>query len=602
MPHIHGLFWNPQSDPLSIEFEFIRGNGYLTVKGQRYGLGMAQHLLNARKLIWGPERYEHRWTRLMYHEFVQNDLTVLLGCASSQKTSHAVEYCLLNYWARPHQTLVILSTVNNDKLDIGCYAELSMLWKTGQDHYPWLAGNLLAHKRAITTDKLEEDGMRDFRKGVACRPCYVGGRWVGLGILAGTKQEYIFYVADELQFMQEAFSGSWPHLFSNGQVKIIGSGNPKHDPDDELGKTAEPKEGWASHPEPQKTEVWDTKFMGGRCINLVGTDSPNFDVPEDQPEPYKKLIGRKFAKRIAHDYGEDSFEFYRLVKGVMKVSFASSRVITRQLCRDHHALDKAEWADTTRQRVYFLDPSYGGEDRCIGGCLEWGIGLNGLTLIRVVGYRAYAFKLTSSKEIEDQIADILAEELTAYGVASTDVFYDSTGKGTLGSAFARKFYDKAPVAVDSGAQPSLRPVREGLFVEDRTGRRLKTCREHFSKFVSEMWFAVRYCIEADQMRELPPDMMAEGCARIYEMVGGNKIEVEPKSDPKKKEDLKRRLGKSPDLFDALTIGVEGARRRGFTIAKLGTPDPKEGNADDWLAEMVKKNYELAKSKRIVVVS
>ena len=148
----------------------------------------------------------------------------------------------------------------------------------------------------------------------------------------------------------------------------------------------------------------------------------------------------------------------------------------------------------------------------------------------------------------------------------------------------------------------MRPVREGLFVEDRTGRRLKTCREHFSKFVSEAWFAVRYCIEADQMRELPPEMMAEGCARIYEMVGGNKIEVEPKSDPKKKEDLKRRLGKSPDLFDALTIGVEGARRRGFTIAKLGTPDPEEGNADDWLAEMVKKNYELAKSKRIMVVS
>jgi hypothetical protein len=596
----HGLQWPEGTDPLSIELNFISNDGYITVGNQKFGKGSVEHLLAARKLIW-PERYCHRWTRLMYEEFERNDLTVLMGSASSQKTSHAVEYCLLKYWARPTKTLVILSTVNNDKLDIGCYAELSMLWKSGRDRFPELAGNLLAHKRAITTDNLESEGMRDFRRGVICRPCYVGGRWVGLGILAGTKQEYIFYVADELQFMQEAFSASWPHLFSNGEVKIIGSGNPKHDPDDELGKTAEPKEGWASHPEPQKTEVWETRFLGGRCINLVGTDSPNFDVPPDQPEPFKKLIGRKFERRIAHDYGVDSFEYYRLVKGVMKVSFAMSRVITRQLCRDHHALEKAEWAGTARHRIYFLDPSYGGEDRCVGGCLEWGEGLDGLTLIRVVGCRAYYFKLNSGKEIEDQIADLLAEELQAYGVESTDCFYDSTGKGTLGSAFARKFYDRAPVAIDSGGQPTPDPVRGDLFVYEKDGsKRLKTCREHYSKFVSQMWFNVRYCIEADQLRELPEDMMAEGCARIYEIVGGNKIEVEPKSDPKKKEDLKRRLGKSPDLFDALAIGVEGARRRGFVIAKLGTPDPDQESPDTWLRDLVDKQMALVQSKRVMV--
>ena len=408
--------------------------------------------------------------------------------------------------------------------------------------------------------------------GVVVHNCYTGGRWVGLGILAGVKQEYIFYVADELQFMQEAFSGSWPHLFSNGNVKIIGSGNPKHDPDDELGKTAEPKEGWGSHPEPQKTEVWDTKFMGGRCINLVGTDSPNFDFPADQPTKYPGLISRKFVDRINHDYGADSFEAYRLVKGVMKVAFAHSRVITRQLCRDHGASEKAEWTDDKRQRVYWLDPSYGGDDACAGGCLEWGVGLNGATLIRLVGYRLYRFSLTSGREIEDQIADILAEELNLYGVDSSDAFYDSTGKGTLGGAFARKFGTRAPVAVDSGGRPSPRPVRQDLWVDEEDGKkRLKRCDEHYSKFVSEMWFSVRYTIEAGQMRELPDEFITEGCARIYEVVAGNKIEVESKSDPKKKEDLKRRLGHSPNLFDGLAIGIQGARTRGFLIANLAPP-------------------------------
>lgn len=594
----YGLQWPDGVDPLEIEMQMIREGGQISLNGLIYGKGLYYHLMRARSMIW-PHRYCHRWTELMYREFIQNDLTVLMGCASSQKTSHAVEYSLVNYWARPENTLVILSTVNMDKLDIGVYAELSMLWKAGKDRYPWLAGNLLAHKRSITTDSLEESGMRDFRKGVTARPCYVGGRWVGLGILAGVKQDYIFYVADEVQFMEEAFSASWPHLFSNGQAKIIASGNPKHDPDDELSKVAEPKEGWPSLGEPEKTCVWDTKFMGGRCINLVGTDSPNFDVPRGQPEPFKRLIGRKFADRIEHDYGKDSFEYYRLVKGVMKIGFALSRVITRQLCRDHGASETAEWFDNERKRIYWLDPSYGGEDACAGGCLEWGKGINGKTLIRLVGYRLYQFKLNIETEIEDQIADILAGELGAYGVDPGDAFYDSTGKGTLGSAFARKFGIKAPVAVDSGGRPSERPVRNDLWVDDPDGtKRLKTWREHVDRFISELWFRWRYCIESDQMRELPQEFIAEGCARIYEMVGGNKISVECKSDPKKKEDLKRRLGHSPNLADGLCIGLEGACQRGFEIESLANAK-KPKDDDDWFAKEAKEYEAVLKSKMLV---
>jgi len=103
-----------------------------------------------------------------------------------------------------------------------------------------------------------------------------------------------------------------------------------------------------------------------------------------------------------------------------------------------------------------------------------------------------------------------------------------------------------------------------LFVDDgHGGRRLKTCKEHFQKFISEAWFAVRYAIEANQIRELPIDVMMEGCSRRYKEVSGNKLEVEPK------EKMRETLGRSPDLFDCLAICVEGARQRGFVIAGLG---------------------------------
>lgn len=593
----YGLRWSEDTDQLAIELAMIRAGGKVTYNGKETGSGLFEHFMNARRLAW-PNRYRHRWTDLMYRNFIENDVTVLMGAASTQKTSHASEFCMLNYWARPEKTLVVLSTVNMDKLDIGVWAEVKMLWSEGRQRYPWLAGNLIEHRKAITTDSLEEDGTRDFRKGVLGRPCYVGGKWVGLGILAGLKQDFLFYVADELQFMQEAFTLSWPHLFSNGQVKIIGSGNPKHDPDDELAKTAEPLCGWNAMPEPDKTAVWDTKFMGAKCINLIGTDSPNFDTPAGQPAPFPRLINRKFAERIAHDHGEGSFEYYRLVKGVMKVAFVHSRVITRQLCRDHHALEEVRWKDDQQTHIYALDPSYGGEDRCVGMPGKFGTDVDGNLILLLQPYTVYELDLRKSLAVEDQIAEKLAKELETYEVSPENCFYDSVGKGTIGAAFARKFGHSVPVAVDSGARPTKRPVREDLYVADENGRRLKRCDEHYSKFVSELWFSVRYTIEAEQLRGLLTDVMVEGCARVYEMVAGNKLEVEPKSDPRKKEDLKRRLGKSPDLFDAVAILVEGARQRGFKIQRLGitTEDGRDGF--NWLKEKVNKHEHLVRSKQL----
>ncbi|HUD83432.1 MAG TPA: hypothetical protein VMQ67_08005 [Candidatus Saccharimonadales bacterium] len=596
----YGWLWTNFTD-LGIELECIsRGGNWKTAGGKECGLGLFEHYMNARKLMW-PDRYRHRWTDLMYHGFIENDLTILMGCASSQKTSHAVEYGIITYCARPHRTAVVLSTVNMDKMDIGVWAELQMLWKSAQDLHPWLPGNLISYKHAIVTDDIASEGSRDFRKGIICRPCYVGGKFVGLGVLAGFKQDYIIYICDELQFMESTFSGSWPHMFANGNVKIIGSGNPKHDPEDQLSISACPIGGWQSHPEPEKTTSWPTKFMGGICINLVGTDSPNFDVSPGEPEPFKKLIGRQFERRMAHDHRKDSFEYYRLVKGVMKSSFALSRVISRQLCHDHRALDQPVWADDSQTRGYAIDPSYGGEDRCVGMPFKFGYDVDGKQIFAVQPYRVFPISLLRAEiSVEDQIASVLSEELTIYNVPPENVFYDACGKGTIGGALARKFGFRVPVAVDSGARCTKRPARADLFVDEPDGnRRLKTCEEHYSKFVSEMWFSCRYTIEAGQFRGLLEDVMDEGCGRIYQMVAGNRIEVEPKNDPKKKEDLKRRLGKSPDLFDCVAIAVEGARQLGFQIGRLGEGVVSNEKDEDFF-ESEARQYQEALKKGLLV--
>ncbi len=98
------------------------------------------------------------------------------------------------------------------------------------------------------------------------------------------------------------------------------------------------------------------------------------------------------------------------------------------------------------------------------------------------------------------------------------------------------------------------PVSENIDVK---------CCDYYSKRVTEFWYSVRQVIEAGQFRGMTEDVMLEGCSREFKRVGANKIEVESKKE------MKEKLGRSPDLFDALAYAVHGARQTKFQIRKLG---------------------------------
>jgi hypothetical protein len=587
MKTVHGIQWDDRYSPLEIELKMIASGA------QKSGRDPYEHFLLARKLAW-PDRYEHSWTRLLYRNFVDNDITIMMGAASTQKTSHASEFVLLNYWARPDFTLGIVSTTRVDKLETGIFGEIKMLFKKARELHPWLDGHVIDHKHCIATHSLDFNEIRDLRCGIMGRPCYVGHEWVGLGVYAGLKQAYVFFVADEIPFMEPTFLKVWPNMFSNGTVKIIGSGNPAHNPDDCLGIAAEPKDGWASVGEPEQTMVWPTRFMNAKCINLVGTDSDNFKVKEGQPEPYPKLIGPKYAARIAHDYGMDSFEYYAQVRGIMKFSAAFDRVLTRELCRTKKASESLVWKGGGLTRVIGLDPSYGGGDRCTAVVLEFGKAMDGnfqKEMIRVAAWRNYKFNLKANERVENQIAKQLEDDCKNYNVPVMNAFYGAFGKGTLGAAFGDHFKEQRPIPVDEQQPPTNRPVRADLFIVESNGRkRHKTCKEHYDRFISEMWFGIRETVEAGQMRDLPEEFILEACKRQYTKKEKTKVET--------KDDLKDRTGKSPDLADALAIGIEGARQRGFQISRLGidTGDADEGLG--WLADRISQHDKLLKSKQL----
>jgi hypothetical protein len=386
----------------------------------------------------------------------------------------------------------------------------------------------------------------------------------------GIKQKRIRLIADEAQYMSISFLSAFSNLETNGDFRAVVLGNP-NDPIDPLGKASEPVDGWAGHMEPTKTTTWKTKMLDGMCVNLIGTDSPNFD---QEKELYPYLIKRKNIERTEAFFGKDSFEYNSQCVGSMKVSSLARRVITRDMCIQFGATEDVKWKGTSLTKIYGVDAAYGG-DRCVGGAVEFGEDIDGKIVLNVHAPKIIPVK-ASKESAEDQIAAFVFGECTTMGIPPENMYHDATGRGSLGTALAR-IWSAMTNPVEFGGNPTDRPVSLDLFIYDDKSRqrRLKLCNEHYSKFVTELWFSVRYAIEAGQIRNLPEDVMDEGCMREWDMVKGDKIEVETKLK------MKERTGRSPDLFDWLSICVEGARRRGFQVSKLANQEHDSFDNTEW---------------------
>lgn len=588
----YGTPWPFKLPKLFIELSCIKMGGRWKTRKGFNGEGLYSHHMKAAALAW-PEMDDHRWHRECLKAMTENRITVLMGPGSSGKTHEAAKWALNEYFASPNDTTVLISSTDLRGLELRIWGEIKKLWQMARDRHEGLAGHLIDSKHCISTDNIQEDDVRDLRNGIIGIPCIVGQRFIGLGKYVGIKNKHVRLIADEAQFMQASFLESFSNLEKNPDFKAVILGNPL-DPLDSLGKAAEPVEGWSSIGEPAKTTTWKTKFKDGICVNLVGTDCPNFDFPQDEPPRYPYLICQSSIDSTVSFYGKKSQQYFTQCVGIMKTGLISRRVINRELCKQFHAFDTVIWATTKRTKIYAVDAAYGniGGDRCVGGKIEFGRDISNRIVIEVgtpviipVQYSA------GGVQSEDQIAEYVKTECEQYGIPADCVFFDSTGRGSLGTSFARLWSaDVNPV--EFGGNPTTRPVCQDIYiVDDKTkARRLKLCSEHYSKFVTELWFSVRYSIESDQLRNLPVDVMEEGCQREWKIVKGNKIEIESKVE------MKERTGRSPDLFDWLATALEGARRKGFMISKLANEQISTNR--EWMKELERKSRALASRGRL----
>jgi len=593
----YGLNWPIENDDLKIELWMIRkGDEWLKENGR----SLSFHYEEAKKILW-PELDAHRWHNICRDSILENKVCVLMGCGSSGKTNAAAWISLLDYFAWPKETCVLVCSTDVRGLKKRVWGEVTMLWEKAIQKFDYLPGNLLDSAIAITTDDMDdiefgERKSRDMRQGIFGIPCVQGGKFVGLSKFIGVKQKRMRLVADEASAMNDSFLSSFSNLNKNEDFRAIVLGNPNdiHDP---LGKAAEPLGGWTDeYLEPTKTRTWKTRFMNGLCVNLVGIDSPNHDFPADQPTKYKYLISKEKIDETLSFFSKDSVEYFSQCVGTMKIGTMARRILTRELCERFGAQTQAIWKNDKKTKVYFLDASYGG-DRAVCGGAEFGEDVNGKIVISFYPQKIIPV-VVGGENVEDQLAKFVKQDCEALGIPPSSMGHDATGRGSLGTALAR-IWSADTNPIESGGVPSDRPVSLDLFTTDEaTGqRRLKLCKEFYDRKVSEFWFCVRYAVEAGQIRDLPEDAMEELCARKWDILKNGLHSVEVKDGTRTKPGMKQRTGKSPDHGDCAAGVIEMARRKGFQISKLAMED-KKVFGKNWIEQDMKKSMKLQKERQL----
>lgn len=404
---------------------------------------------------------------------------------------------------------------------------------------------------------------------------------------AGIHNKYVMLVADEAALLPMVFVDAISNMNKNARFKAIVLGNPK-DTTDALGKFCEPSAeigGWDGGIDQQgKTKTWPIRYPDGICVQLVGSDCPNMDVDPESPIPFPFLITRKAIDTDISFYGRDSLQFTMMNEGRMPKGIGANRILTRQMCLKNHAFEEPIWADEKRIRIAFADIAYArqGGDRSIFGYAEFGKGINydgkEISLFHLFGTSLIPHDVNNPDSVEDQNAMWCKEQCSLLEIPPDSFFFDSTGRGSFMNACGR-LWSPHVQGLEFGGEASNRQVSDAITA---------ICKDYYYNFVTELWFSVNLVVKAGQFRGMTQDALQEFCFREFGITSGgtkNKYKVETKAD------MKLKSGRSPDIADAVCCGLEGARRKGFQIAKLSNMAHRE-KSEAWKRDAMRKEKEL----------
>lgn len=318
----------------------------------------------------------------------------------------------------------------------------------------------------------------------------------------GIHQRYVLVVLDEANGIPQGLWDAAETLVANESGRILAIGNPD-DPASTFANVCKPGSGW-------------------KTIHIDAFDTPNFTGEYVPIEVSEQLIGPTWVEERKERWGEDSPLYISKVRGLFP-PYASDSIVPWswvQACqRDEGDHIQRPKPDEEVVRRLGVDVGAGGDQTVI-----W----------YREGNRAMEKWQSHSADPEEVVALIMRR---IRSTRATTVAIDEIGIGWGVAGFLKREISEADLSWHC----------EVLTVNVAES---PTDREHYLNLRAEIWWDVgreNSRLHRWDLRNVDDDTIAQLIAPKYTIKRNGLIQVE------KKEDLRKRIGRSPDDADALLL-------------------------------------------------
>lgn len=520
--------------------------------------GWVEHFMAFISALWPHFEWNPNAEKIVRELFVEGrQFLGVAGHGSSGKTE-ALAYIAVGFFLiNPADTMIICTSKTFDTAQKKIWGSVKNAWNklklviTDERQLPGhLTNKDIAYVDIVT-------GHKDTQRGLTLMPGEPSQFKKFADKYQGMKAPYLLVMADELATISPAVvETAVANLTKGGEkmFKFAGSFNPGTFYD-AARRVAMPKAGWGSIT--IKDTEWETEL--GYCVRFDGTTSPNVLAGR---QIWKGLYTREMLENDLRYYGgEKTAGFWSMVRGFWPPMGVEDAIYSSQAISTY----RGEWMESKGfywleppKRCAGLDPAYRpGGDRAVlhfGLCgparfedgrqqmvFQW---CDPLGPEESMGYIVLAEDVTKAQDKPRQVAELTKIECEKRNIPIELLGVDITGAAAFGSLL-RVVWGDGFLEINFAESASDAPVSD---------TDPEPASERYADRPSELWFSGHPLLRTEQLKGINPDLAADMVSRSFKEVNG-KIQIE------KKDIMKQRIGRSPDIADAGFCCLDVARQR-----------------------------------------
>lgn len=564
----YGIWWPLAGDHSLTDIElhcFLEGR-----TPKQGGLGKYQHARNAVDLLWNSDPNEPHfvWTpeaEKMTREACIHRYLGIAGASSCGKSHWAGMWALLNFYAAPRQTMVLVTSTSITAAKQRVWGSVQTLWNALPLHYRKMS-KMVGSNGILRYNEVDDDKAQTDTRGITLVAAEAKQDKNAVAKLIGRKQERMFLLLDEhADISKSTNTAARSNLVNNPSFQCVSMANP-NDYFDAFGEFCKPIGGWSSINE--NSMEW--LIRSGKVIRFDALLSTNYLTGK---VVYKFQPSREIIEEAREEFGENSMAFYRMYRGFFPPQ-GGSDVIYNALDLMACPQGAIEWGKQKPERCAGLDVSFtSGGDKTILTILDVGFNKEGQMVAEY--FQAETLKENIMLKTETrtmQVCSQVKELLDRHGVPYRNLAYDSTGGGA-------PFGDSLALVLGTR---ELLPVQFSGKASDRCGRGTdrRPAHERYGDKMSEIWYQGVEFVRGRQIINLPDDVMSQMTQRTYTTGARGRIQVLPKSL------MKLTAGRSPDAAESFFLALEAAcSRLHFVSSERGAVLMQEQDYEQMLRDL-----------------